>query len=90
MHSHSANTHHLALLSARTKPRQIPCSPTLMTVSHSLPSMTSMLRVCSAFLVSLIILPEGVWMASLAGLIPPETDTPPEEFVLFDPFEPFE
>lgn len=29
-------------------------------------------------------------MASLAGLIPPETDTPPEEFVLFDPFEPFE
>jgi len=34
-HSHSANTHHLALRSARTRPRHVPFSPILMTVSHA-------------------------------------------------------
>ena len=37
-HSHSQNTHHRATRSARTRPRQVPRSPILMTVSHTLPS----------------------------------------------------
>lgn len=36
IHSHSANTHHLALLSASTKPLHVPLSPTLITVSQLL------------------------------------------------------
>lgn len=35
---HSAKTHHLALLSASTKPLQTPLSPTLIIVSHVPPS----------------------------------------------------
>lgn len=37
-HSHSQNTHQRATRSARTRPRQVPRSPILITVSHMLPS----------------------------------------------------
>lgn len=40
-HSHSANTHHLALRSARTRPRHVPFSPILITVSHAVVNPTS-------------------------------------------------
>lgn len=59
-HSHCANTHHLALRSARTRPRHVPFSPILITVSHAVPSASLVLVMCSFFLVSRMILPEGV------------------------------
>ena len=58
-HSHSANTHHLALRSARTRPRHVPFSPILITVSHAVVNPTSVSSTArfpySCFLVSRMI-----------------------------------
>jgi hypothetical protein len=59
-HSHCAKTHHLALRSASTNPRQVPFSPILITVSQAVPSLSLVPLTCSFFLVSRIIFPEGV------------------------------
>ena len=59
--SHCANTHHLALRSARTRPRHTPFSPILITVSQTLPSAPSAVPpMCSLFRNKRIILPDGV------------------------------
>jgi hypothetical protein len=50
----------------------------LMTVSQAVPSASVSTLTCSLFLVNLMILPLGVWMASLAGFI---------ELLPFDPEE---
>ena len=69
IHSHSAKTHHLALLSANTNPLHVPLSPILMIVSHTPPSAPSdVLIALSALRDNLRIFPLGAWMASLAGL----------------------
>lgn len=63
-HSHSAKTHHLALRSASTNPRQVPRSPILITVSQLVvnPSSSAPLarEVCSCFRVNRMIFWLGV------------------------------
>lgn len=68
---HSAKTHHLALLSANTRPLQTPLSPHLMIVSQVPPSPPSRLALWprSSFLISLKILPPGAWIANFAGFL---------------------
>jgi hypothetical protein len=75
-HSHCANTHHLALRSASTRPRHVPFSPILITVSQAVPSASLVLVMCSFFRVNRMILPDGVWIASLAGLEPLLSEEP--------------
>lgn len=78
LHSHCANTHHRALRSASTNPLHVPFSPILMTVSHAVPSASFNTLTCSLFLVSRMIFPLGVWIASLAGFIMLLPDDPDE------------
>jgi hypothetical protein len=55
-----------------------------MTVSQAVPSASVVVDMCSLFLVSRMILPEGVWMASLAGFmlpLPEELDDACDGFV---------
>lgn len=78
-HSHSPQTHHLALLSANTSPLHIPRSCTLTAISHTLPCTSpsvpfippplfEIFNPPSAFLFNLNILPPGLCTASFAGL----------------------
>jgi hypothetical protein len=77
-HSHCANTHHLALRSASTNPLHVPFSPILITVSHAVPSASLVLVKCSFLRVNRMILPDGVWIASLAGFMPLLPEQPDE------------
>lgn len=60
-HSHSPNTHHLALRSANTNPLQVPLSPILIIVSHTPPSPASPAELVrlSALRINLKIFPLG-------------------------------
>jgi hypothetical protein len=70
---HSAKTHHLALLSASTRPLQTPRSPTLIIVSQVPPSPLSIawlvLCVFSSLRINLNTLPPGAWIANFAGFL---------------------
>jgi hypothetical protein len=80
-HIHSANTHHLAVRSASTRPRQTPRSEHLMIVSHVPPSLASssppnpparellLIPRRSSLRMSRKIFPPGVWIASFAGFL---------------------
>lgn len=80
MHTHSANTHHRAVRSAKTRPLHTPFSEHLMMVSHVPPSLTSsstpllptLIPLRSSLRIRRRILPPGVWIASFAGFFPPD------------------